>query len=280
MAAQSTLSAQSAASAQPSPVKQLERDFLKNLLRDQKAIWTSPAQIRTSDLWWIGSIAGATTAFIATDRETGDWIARYPDLVDPSYAISQAGAGYTVAAAAGALYLIGRTAKNDRVMQTGLLAGEALINSFFVIGAVKVVTQRARPDAGDERSEFFAGGHSFPSGHAGNVWSFATVIASEYSDKKLVQIAAYSAAGLISVARFTAQRHYLSDILVGSAIGFGVGRYLYRVHHIDSIKRGSSAANGGGAAAKPGGGTGKWPLVSPQVNRAAKGYSIALTWVY
>jgi len=194
--------------------------------------------------------------------------------------VSQAGAGYTVAAAAASFYLIGRAVKNDRAMQTGLLAGEALINSAIVIGAVKGITQRARPDAGDERSEFFVGGRSFPSGHAGNVWSFATVVASEYSDKPVVQVVAYGAAGLISVARFTAQRHYLSDILIGSAIGFGVGRYVYRVHHIDGIKRGGSSGGSGGAASAKSGGTGKWPLVSPQVNRAAKGYSIGLTWVY
>jgi len=267
-------------STQPSPVKQLERDFLKNLLRDQKAIWTSPAHVRAGDLWWIGSISGATAAFIATDRETGDYIATYPDLLKPSQAVSQAGAGYTVAAAAASFYLIGRAVKNDRAMQTGLLAGEALINSAIVIGAVKSITLRARPDAGDERSEFFVGGRSFPSGHAGNVWSFATVVASEYSDKPVVQVVAYGAAGLISVARFTAQRHYLSDILIGSAIGFGVGRYVYRVHHIDGIKRGGSSGGSGVASSAKSGGTGKWPLVSPQFDRAAKGYSIGLTWVY
>src|SRR5690349_14073505 len=103
-AAQSTPPPQTAAMQSPQParsispaVKQLERDFLKNLLRDQKAIWTSPAHIRANDIWWLGSIAGATTAFIATDLETGDWIASYPDVVGPSDVISQFGAGYTVA---------------------------------------------------------------------------------------------------------------------------------------------------------------------------------------
>ena len=95
-----------------------------------------------------------------------------------------------------------------------------------------------------------------------------------------MQVVAYGAAGLISVARFTAQRHYLSDILIGSAIGFGVGRYVYRVHHIAGIKRGGSSGGSGGAASAKSGGTGKWPLVSPQFDRAAKGYSIGLTWIY
>jgi membrane-associated phospholipid phosphatase len=256
----------------PRPTAQLERDFLKNLLRDQKAIWTSPTQIRPGDIWWLGTIAGTTAGLIATDRESGDWIAKYPELVEPSDAVSQAGAGYTVAAAVTSFYLIGRATKNERATQTALLAGQAFLDSWIVVGTVKLITQRARPDSGEERSQFFVGGTSFPSGHSSNVWSFATVVASEYRDKPIVQVLSYGLAGLISFSRFTAQRHYLSDILIGSAVGFGVGRYVYRMHHLDTIKRGS-----GGAAD---GGTGKWPLISPRFDRAAKGYSIGLTWIY
>ena len=262
------LSAPAVAYAQPAPtasVTQLERDFLKNLLRDQKAIWTSPAHIRANDIWWIGAVAGATTAFIATDLETGDFIAKYPDLLAPSHALEQAGHWYTVGATAATVYLIGKFAKKDRLMETGLLAGQALIGSQIFTGVVKGIAQRARPDSGEERSQFFVGGNSFTSGHASNVWSFAAVVANEYRDNRYVQVIAYSAAGLISISRFTAQRHYLSDILVGSAIGFTIGQYVYRTHHIESGKTG---------------GTGKWPLVSTRVDRAAKGYSIGLTWVY
>lgn len=264
--AQSTAPAQAQAPRQPRPTKQLERDFLKNLLRDQKAIWTSPMGLRTDDLWWFGSLSGATAALIATDRQTGDAIAKYPELVEPSLKIGDIFSGESIIATVGSFYLIGRAAKNERAIETGLLGGEALLNATIVLSTFKGIMQRARPDAGEERGDFFAGGTSFPSGHAGQIWAIATVVASEYHDRKLVPIVAYGIAGFASISRFSAQKHYLSDILVGSAIGFGIGRYVYRVHHLDGTVGG--------------GGTGKWPLISPQVNRAARNYRISLTWIY
>jgi membrane-associated phospholipid phosphatase len=90
------------------------------------------------------------------------------------------------------------------------------------------------------------------------------VIANEYRGKRSVQIAAYSVATLVSLSRFTAQRHYLSDILVGSAIGYGIGRYVYRAHHVGDQDAGPS----------------RFPLIAPQYDRRARAYGVALTWVY
>ena len=263
-----------ASSAATAASRSVEGGFLKTFLRDQKAIWTSPAYLRTSDIWWVGSLAGATSALIATDRRTGDEVAEKSQLVAPSVAISYAGSGYTVAAAAASFYLIGRATHNDRAMETGMLSGEAFLNSAIVTLSIKAVTQRARPQAGDERGEFFVGGTSFSSGHASNIWSIATVVASEYHDRPIVPIAAYGLASLVSVARFTAQRHYLSDVLVGSAVGFGIGRYVYRVHHVDLSR------SGGSASAVDRGGAGKRPLISSELSRRANAYSLRLTWIY
>jgi hypothetical protein len=41
---------------------------------------------------------------------------------------------------------------------------EAIIDSGIVVTALKEITQRARPLTGKDRSKFFAGGSSFPSG--------------------------------------------------------------------------------------------------------------------
>jgi membrane-associated phospholipid phosphatase len=265
--AQTSAPVQTPAPQEPRPTKQLERDFLKNMLRDQKAIWMSPIGLRTDDLWWFGSLSGATAALLATDRQTGDAIAaKYPELVEPSLKIGDVFSGESIIATVGSFYLIGRATKNERAIETGLLGGEALLNAGIVLSAFKGIMQRARPDAGEERGDFFVGGASFPSGHAGHIWAIATVVASEYHDRKLVPIVAYGIAGVASLSRFTAQKHYLSDILVGSAIGFGIGRYVYRVHHLDGTVGG--------------GGTGKWPLISPQVNRATRSYRISLNWIY
>jgi membrane protein YqaA with SNARE-associated domain len=41
---------------------------------------------------------------------------------------------------------------------------------------------------------------------------------------------AYGLAGFVSVARFGAQRHYASDIVLGGAMGWFLGRYVYQTH--------------------------------------------------
>ena len=62
-------------------------------------------------------------------------------------------------------------------------------------------------------------------------WSLATIVANEYRGRPMVQIAAYSLATSVGVSRFTGRNHFLSDVVVGSAIGYGIGRYVYHQHH-------------------------------------------------
>src|SRR5439155_937905 len=62
--------------------------------------------------------------------------------------------------------------------------------------------------------------------------TLATVIANEYHDHRAVEIAAYGLASAVSISRFTGHNHFLSDVLVGSALGYGIGRYVYKTHHV------------------------------------------------
>jgi hypothetical protein len=231
-------------SATPSPTPNpnssstLEKDFFKNILRDQKAIWTAPFHLHGSDARYLVPLGLGTAALIATDQQTGDEIAESPRPLNPSRVVSYAGSIYGVGAAAGSFYLIGRATHNVRARETGILGTEALIDSAILVTAAKGISQRTRPTVGKSRSDFFDGGSSFPSGHSIEVWSLATVVANEYHDRKAVQIAAYGIASAVSVARFTGRNHYLSDVLVGGALGYGMGRYVYHAHHLKAVQAG------------------------------------------
>jgi len=239
---------------------------LKNILHDQKAIWTAPFHIERGDAKWMIPAGVGWMALVTTDRMTGDEIGESERQVALSQHISDAGSVYSLAAAAGAFYLVGRAKHNDRARETGLLSAEAMIDSLIVEGALKGITRRGRPLDGIERSEFFAGGSSFPSGHATETWAIATVIANEYKDRPAVQIAAYGVATAVSVARFTGHKHYLSDIVAGSALGWGIGRYVYRTHHVAATADDQSVTKSA------------WPAITPEFNRAAHQYGVALTW--
>ncbi len=249
----------------PAPTS-LEKDFFKNILDDQKAIWTAPLHIRRADTKWIVPGSIGLMALITTDRITGDEMAEFNRQVPASRAISRVGSTYTLGAVAGTFYLLGRKNNDARARETGILSAEALVNSLLVSTALKGITQRVRPATGRERSEFFDGGNSFPSGHSTQVWAVAAIIASEYHDRRSVQIAAFATASAVSFARFAEHKHYLSDVLAGSALGYGIGKYVYHKRHRDVLD--SSASNLW------------WPTISPEVNRRARQYGVGLTWSF
>jgi membrane-associated phospholipid phosphatase len=256
----------------PSSTPSLEHQFFKNILHDQEAIWTSPLRLQRRDAKWVvpGGI-GLMTLF-TTDRITGDEMFESNRQVKASQLISQAGSGYTLGAVAAGFYFIGREKKNDRARETGILSAEALVDSLIVGGTLKVVTRRGRPLEGAERSEFFDGGSSFPSGHSIQAWAAATIIANEYRHRRAVQIAAYATASAVSIARFTEHKHYLSDVLAGSALGYGIGKYVYHVHHqksLDSSDLSDEAIS-----------QSWWPAFAPEFSPRMHAYGITLQWSF
>ncbi|HET6977085.1 MAG TPA: phosphatase PAP2 family protein [Pyrinomonadaceae bacterium] len=252
----------------PSPTPSLEHEFFRNILNDQKAIWTAPFRLERRDAKWAIPAGIGFMALVTTDRITGDEMAESDAQVKTSRIVSNAGSVYGLATVAGAFYLIGRTRKDDRARETGLLSAQALVNSMIVATSLKGITQRARPLTGRERSEFFDGGNSFPSGHSTQAWAVATVVASEYKDRRAVQILAYGAASAVSVARFTGHKHYLSDIVAGSALGYMIGKYVYTTHHRGSLDEDESVSQ-------------SWrPIITPQFNRQARAYGLSLSWSF
>ena len=213
-----------------------------------------------------------TAGLIATDQSTGDEIAESHKQLNASRIVSYAGSGYGVGGVALTFYLFGRAKHDERARETGLLGAEALVDSTIVVTTLKEITQRSRPLSGKSRSDFFDGGSSFPSGHSIDAWSLATVIANEYHQSRLVQISAYGIASAVSVARFTGQKHYLSDVLVGSAMGYGIGRYVYHAHHRRLAGEGGADESRGPSHA--------WPLIAPQYNRHAREYGATIAWSF
>lgn len=253
---------------QPSPTAtpSLEKQFFKNILSDQKKIWTAPFRLRAADAKWLIPLGTATTAFIATDRRTSAKVSRRGSLPAISRNVSQGGAFYTAGGIAAGFYLVGRATNNQRAKETGLLAAEALINSGIVAQGLKFATQRPRPNEDNNRGRFFKGGNSFPSGHATSIWSVATVIAYEYKDRPLIRYGAFAAATAISLSRYSGRNHFLSDVLVGSAIGFGIGRFVYRTRHVQANDQLSPKI------------TKLIPTIAPVYERRTKTLGGTLTW--
>jgi membrane-associated phospholipid phosphatase len=271
-----TPEAKSTPTAKPTPT--LERRFFRNILRDQGAIWTSPLRAGRGDAKWLAPLGLSAAVLFSTDRHTAGEMIEGGDnsiRLRISRDISRGGSLYSTGAVAAAFYLFGRGAHNARARETGLLGAEALVDSGLVVEALKLASQRQRPPTDHASGEFFSGGSSFPSGHSISAWSLATVIAKEYGRRRpLVQVGVYGLATAVSLSRFTGRNHFLSDVLVGSALGYGIGRFVYFKHHDRSL----DAQPGGGVQAAR---SKLIPMVAPQIARGARGnrvYGLRLAW--
>ena len=208
------------------------RNSLNILLCDQKGIWTSPARLRTHDLEWIAPLTLATGAAIATDHRTmTQVVSRNEPFNDANVDASNTLMGLWIAAPV-VVYGYGHFKQDDRARETGLLSAESILDAQIVLQSLKLVFWRERPTVDDSRGRFFQGGvdSSFPSGHSMTSFAIASAFAAE-SNSHWTQFGLYAGAAGVGLTRIMGQKHFPSDVLVGSSLGWLVGHYVVRHHH-------------------------------------------------
>ena len=200
----------------------------RNLFVDQKSFWSTPFHMTKREWQWTVPLAFVGAGLLASDTAVEKHVPT--SSTTASHAVTASNAGLATFAVAGAgMFLLGQTAHDDQRRETGLLSGEAGIDAFLQTTVFKYATGRDRPFVGDGRGRFFQGGDSFPSEHASVSWAIASVIAHEYPGP-LTQLLVYGLAGGVSAARVAGQKHFASDAVVGSALGWYTGRQVFRSH--------------------------------------------------
>ncbi len=203
--------------------------LVKNLARDQKAIWTSPAHIRIGDATWLVPFAGLTAGFLVTDRDASLHLSNSPTTLRRYSNFSNYGLAGMAGAGAG-LFLLGKATHDEHKRETGILSGEAALDALFVSTALKYATGRERPTVDAFHGKFGQGGDSFPSDHTTTAWAIASVLSHEYPGP-FTKMFAYGAATAITFARVRGEKHFPADAFVGSGIGWLTGWQVYRTHH-------------------------------------------------
>lgn len=152
--------------------------------------------------------------------------------------------GYTL----GALGLYGFAFNNKKMQTTTLLAIQSYITSAIVSGVVKFISGRQRPFYINpnelEAEPRFHGpfkivrsekgkkiNNAFPSGHTTAAFAAATVYALEYRDRPLVPILSYTAASMVGLSRLTENKHWITDVFAGAALGFISGKLVVNNYH-------------------------------------------------
>ncbi len=223
----------------------------KRILLDQKAIWTSPLHLKPLDAMWLLPLAAVTGTMIGSDQHTMTALIHINANDQQHFTtISNAGVG-ALGLCPGTMYLWSLTHYAPQAKETGLLSGEALIDSLAVSEAIQLVSRRDRPNVNNAKGSFFSSSPldaSFPSNHAAAAWAMASVVGDEYPGW-LTRTAVYGLATTVSVSRVLAEQHFPSDVLVGSVAGWLIGHYVYRAHHnftlnpFDTGKRRTTSAS-------------------------------------
>ena len=202
------------------------RSLPKNLLVDQKAFWTLPFHLNVKDLTFIVPATFGTALLVGSDTAAEAHLPTSPNTVKMAANASTAGMAALIGTGAG-LFLVGQMTHDEHKRETGLLMGEAAIDAYAASTAIQYITQRERPFTGNERGQFFDGGNSFPSNTAAVSWAAATVIAHEYPGI-LTKVMAYGVAAGVSAGRVIGEKHWTSDAVLGSALGWYMGRQIYQ----------------------------------------------------
>ena len=207
--------------------------FFKHLAADQQQFWRDASKPSQYDNKTLAPFAAFTGLLIASDSWISRQVPDQPQQLRLGRDISTYGM-LSLVGGAGSAFLWGQMTNNDHLSETGLLSGEAALNSTAITYLLKGITQRPRPLVGNGDGTFFQGGGSFPSEHAALAWSIASVVAHEYPGP-LTKLLAYGVATSVTVGRVTSRQHFASDALVGSALGWYFGRQVYRAHHDNTL---------------------------------------------
>jgi membrane-associated phospholipid phosphatase len=211
--------------------------ILKEWLKEEKTIWTSPNKMVKREFFIIGGVSLAAAFLIRSDkylhREISDFSANHKLVNDSSPVITKLGSVRLNIGILSAFYLGGVIFKNDRAKDTARLSFKSLLHGYVVSQVLKRLFRRQRPYVEDGVDHWFNRGsgtqyRSFPSGHSTAAWSVATVVAWKYKHKKVVPVICYSLATLVSLSRMTENKHWASDVVVGALLGYSIGRFVIR----------------------------------------------------
>ncbi|MGE5244092.1 MAG: phosphatase PAP2 family protein [Betaproteobacteria bacterium] len=187
--------------------------LLSGLLDDVKHLPSMP------NLWLAAGGGGLALAVHPYDQTFNARLRSHHDTVNDFFAPGKiVGETPVQMGMALAAYGYGRLLHKPRVSHLGmdLLRGQIIAGG--LTEGLKLATHRERPDGSNFRS--------FPSGHSSVTFASATVIERHlgWADS----IIGYAVASYVAASRLHDNRHYLSDVVFGAAVGAIGGRTVTR----------------------------------------------------
>lgn len=229
------------ASTESLPPDRINAEYIEGYVSDGGKILASPLSWNGEDWLKTGLVIGATSGLYFADTGirtfaqknqsgTGDHAASAGSLL---------GSPLLAVPSLGAFYLYGHLNDDPKARRTSLLAMESFTISSAISLTIKQATQRPRP-LSDETSTTWNGpslkatDSAFPSIHTQTAFSIAAVFADEYKNTPFVAPTAYGLASFVGLSRIYSNKHWASDVFLGAAIGYFVGKSVARYHSVQN----------------------------------------------
>lgn len=223
---------------------QLNKKYVISYFSDTKDLAVAPLRWKAKEWIEFGGVIGATALVSTQDLKVYDFFGRNRSKFAKhlsAYALEPWGSGVYSMSSMGLLFLGSKIFHNRKAEGAALSATKAFLLSSVFITVAKQLIHRHRPyqakegaDKGENAfSQYLIDGPfsdlsytSFPSGHTDAIFAVASSLAYTYRDKPWVPVLAYSVASLTGISRIYDQKHWASDVLMGAAAGWAIGRFV------------------------------------------------------
>ncbi len=191
----------------PQPSRSVWRDLLFDTAGDLRRV---PSQ-QTVGWLALGTFAAAGT--LPADPRVGRSLSGARMLDEPLEPGAVLGSTPLQLGLSAAAYGIGRAIGRPRMAQVGADLFRAELLAQGVTMGMKEAIRRRRPEGS---------GFAFPSGHTTVSFASATVLQRHFGWR--AGLPAYALASYVALSRVQMQRHHLSDVAFGAALGIALGR--------------------------------------------------------
>lgn len=194
---------------------------------------TAPAHWTTSDWEKAGGFTVVLGGLLLADRDIDRATQRNRSTATNHLADATMpfGGGVGTEAATAAIG-VGLIFRSTPVRDVGREALEASILTALIENyAMKPLFGRERPTTSGGKTDFdvASSNSSFPSGHATQAFTIASVVAAR-SKGWVVPTMAYTLASLVAYDRLNVRAHFSSDVFAGAVFGTVIGRYIVHKH--------------------------------------------------
>ena len=221
----------------------IDEDYLLSWPENTYRFFTSPLRFDETDWLVAAGVAGVAGALFLADKALADF---WQDNIKSS--ITDDGSDFFrefgefdhlfigTVGTYGVAELLDSTGLVDarREKAAALMSLESLLLTSVLTQGVKYITGRKRPADTNDRFDFngpgdFDSNNSFWSGHSSQPFAVASVVSEVYAeDEPWVPYVAYTLAGGSALSRVNDDRHWFSDIFLGAAAGYFIGKLVTR----------------------------------------------------